>query len=38
MYEACKKAYVDAGVDVRKDVGSFITCAEDYWEGFSIFD
>jgi len=38
MYEACKKAYVDAGVDVRKDVDSFITCAEDYWEGFSIFD
>ena len=38
MYEACQKAYVDAGVDPRKDVGSFITCAEDYWEGFSIFD
>ncbi|MFX0105791.1 MAG: acetyl-CoA acetyltransferase [Candidatus Hodarchaeota archaeon] len=38
MYEACDKAYVDAGIDVRKDVGSFITCAEDYWEGFGIFD
>ena len=38
MYEACNKAYVDAGIDPRKDVGSFITCAEDYWEGFSIFD
>jgi len=38
MYEACNKAYVDAGVDPRRDVGSFITCAEDYWEGFSIFD
>ncbi len=38
MYEACKKAYVDAGIDPRKDVDSFITCAEDYWEGFSIFD
>jgi len=38
MYEACQKAYVDAGIDVRKDVNSFITCAEDYWEGFSIFD
>jgi acetyl-CoA C-acetyltransferase len=38
MYEACQKAYVDAGIDPRKDVGSFITCAEDYWEGFSIFD
>ncbi|MBD3214498.1 MAG: acetyl-CoA acetyltransferase [Candidatus Lokiarchaeota archaeon] len=38
MYEACNKAYVDAGVDPRRDVDSFITCAEDYWEGFSIFD
>ncbi len=38
MYEACKKAYVDAGINPRKDVDSFITCAEDYWEGFSIFD
>ena len=38
MYEPCKKAYVDAGIDPRKDVDSFITCAEDYWEGFSIFD
>jgi len=38
MYEACNKAYMDAGIDVRKDVDSFITCAEDYWEGFSIFD
>ncbi len=38
MYESCQKAYVDAGVDPRKDVDSFITCAEDYLEGFSIFD
>jgi acetyl-CoA C-acetyltransferase len=38
MYEACQKAYLDAGVDPRKDIDSFITCAEDYWEGFSIFD
>lgn len=38
MYEACNKAYVDAGVDPRRDIDSFITCAEDYWEGFSIFD
>jgi acetyl-CoA C-acetyltransferase len=38
MYEACQKAYMDAGLDPRKDVDSFITCAEDYWEGFSIFD
>lgn len=38
MYEACQKAYVDAGIDPRKDIDSFITCAEDYLEGFSIFD
>ena len=38
MYEAAKKAYGDAGVEPRKEVDSFITCAEDYWEGFSIFD
>jgi len=38
MYEAASRAYADAGVDPRKDVGSFITCAEDYWEGFGIFD
>lgn len=38
MYEACQKAYVDAGIDPRRDVDSFITCAEDFWEGFSIFD
>jgi len=38
MYEACQKAYVDAGINPRKEVDSFITCAEDYWEGFSIFD
>lgn len=38
MYEACQKSYVDAGIDPRKDIDSFITCAEDYWEGFSIFD
>ncbi len=36
MYEACQKAYIDAGIDPRKDVDSYITCAEDYWEGFSI--
>ncbi|MEE9237432.1 MAG: acetyl-CoA acetyltransferase [Thermoplasmata archaeon] len=36
-FEAALKAYKDAGVDPRTDVDSFITCAEDYWEGFSIF-
>jgi len=38
MYAAASRAYADAGVDPRTDVGSFITCAEDYWEGFGIFD
>lgn len=38
MFEACQKAYTDAGIDPRKDINSFITCAEDYLEGFSIFD
>ncbi|MDG6995394.1 MAG: acetyl-CoA acetyltransferase [Nitrososphaerota archaeon] len=38
MYEAAKKAYSDAGVDAREDVGSFICCAEDFWEGNSISD
>ena len=38
MYEAASRAYADAGVDPRTDVDSFITCAEDYYEGFGIFD
>jgi acetyl-CoA C-acetyltransferase len=38
MFEAAQRAYEDAGIDPRKDVDSFITCAEDFWEGFSIFD
>ena len=38
MYKAASRAYHDAGIDPRRDVDSFITCAEDYWEGFSIFD
>jgi acetyl-CoA C-acetyltransferase len=38
MFAAAKKAYDDAGVHPRTDVDSFITCAEDYWEGFSIYD
>ncbi len=37
-YEAAKKAYADADVDVREDVGSFVCCAEDFWEGNSISD
>ena len=38
MFEAATKAYDDAGVDPRKDVGSFICCTEDLWEGWSITD
>jgi acetyl-CoA C-acetyltransferase len=38
MYEAAVKAYDDAGVDPRQDVDSFVTVAEDFIEGTSIFD
>lgn len=38
MFEAASKAYADAGLNPRKDIDSFVTCAEDYWEGFSIYD
>ncbi len=38
MYQAASKAYNDAGVNPRKDVGSFICCTEDFWEGWSIAD
>ena len=38
MYEAAVRAYADAGVDPRRDVDSFVTVAEDFHEGTSIFD
>jgi acetyl-CoA C-acetyltransferase len=38
MFEAAARAYEDAGINPRKDVDSFVTCAEDIWEGFAIFD
>ena len=38
MYEAAVKAYEDAGIDPRRDVDSFVTVAEDFHEGTSIFD
>jgi len=39
MFETAVKAYEDAGgINPRKDVDVFVTCAEDYLEGFSIFD
>ena len=38
MYEAAARAYSDAGVDPRQDIDSFVTVAEDFHEGTSIFD
>jgi acetyl-CoA C-acetyltransferase len=38
IYEAATRAYNDAGVDPRRDVDSFVTVAEDFHEGTSIFD
>lgn len=39
MFEAAVRAYEDAGgINPRKDVDVFVTCSEDYLEGFSIFD
>lgn len=36
-YEAAVKAYVDAGVE-PKDIGGFVSTAEDFSEGYSIAD
>jgi acetyl-CoA C-acetyltransferase len=38
MFEAAKRAYNDAKINPRTDVGSFICCEEDLWEGISITD
>jgi len=38
MHAAAVQAYADAGVDPRRDVESFVTVAEDFHEGVSIFD
>jgi len=38
MFEASSKAYEDAQLDPRREVGSFICCTEDLWEGWSITD
>ncbi len=38
MYMAATRAYADAGVDPRRDIDSFVTVAEDFHEGTSIFD
>lgn len=38
IYLAANKAYHDANVDPRRDIESFISVAEDFFEGTSIFD
>lgn len=38
VYEAAIKAYDDAGINPRRDVDSFVTCEEDFWEGVAISD
>jgi acetyl-CoA C-acetyltransferase len=38
MHAAAIRAYNDARVDPRKDIENFITVAEDFHEGTSIFD
>jgi acetyl-CoA C-acetyltransferase len=38
IYAAAVRAYQDAGVDPRREVQSFVTVAEDFHEGTSIFD
>jgi acetyl-CoA C-acetyltransferase len=38
MFEAATRAYADARVAPRRDVQTFVTASEDYWEGTSIFD
>jgi acetyl-CoA C-acetyltransferase len=37
-FEAAQRAYADAGVDPRTQVDNFVTVAEDFLEGTSIFD
>lgn len=36
-FEAAQRAYADAGVDPRTEVDNFVTVAEDFLEGTSIF-
>jgi acetyl-CoA C-acetyltransferase len=38
IFEAATRAYTDTGIDPRNDVQGFVTAAEDYHEGTSIFD
>ncbi|WP_048100498.1 thiolase domain-containing protein [Candidatus Acidianus copahuensis] len=38
VFEAATRAYAMADIDPRKDVDTFISCQEDFWEGISIAD
>jgi acetyl-CoA C-acetyltransferase len=38
MFLAASRAYLDASIDPRNDVDTFICCTEDFWEGWSITD
>ncbi|MBM3130613.1 MAG: acetyl-CoA acetyltransferase [Chloroflexi bacterium] len=38
IFQAATRAYADAGIDPRNDAQGFVTAAEDYHEGTSIFD
>jgi acetyl-CoA C-acetyltransferase len=38
MYQAAVRAYDDAGIHPRTDIDTFVTAAEDFYEGTSIFD
>ena len=36
VFEAALRAYEDAHVNPRRDVDTFVSCQEDFWEGISI--
>ncbi|BCU66889.1 acetyl-CoA acetyltransferase [Sulfolobales archaeon HS-7] len=38
VFEAASRAYAEANLDPRKDVDTFISSQEDFWEGISIAD
>jgi acetyl-CoA C-acetyltransferase len=38
IYEAAVKSYHDANLGSHRDIDGFVTCAEDFHEGTSIFD
>lgn len=38
VFEAATRAYVDAGIDPRRDIDAFLSAQEDFWEGIAIAD